>query len=143
MRGVAMAPISGRRVLADPEILPGGQLAGRVLRSDGSPIPNAEISYSQLDDGPFGTTTVLVTKKATDAEGRYNLDYVLKNPLGPFTIRARDLATREERSLQAQVHVDGEHLRLDLVLVGRGSVQGTVRDPTGAPPASRRSQLTL
>src|SRR3989441_5443864 len=81
----------------------------------------------------FRSTPRIVTVKRADAEGRYGLDFVLQNSLGPFTVRARDLTTSEQGELTTQVRADGERLALDIILVGRGSIEGIVRRQDGTP----------
>jgi hypothetical protein len=134
LKNQTMAPSIGARILPDPDIGNGGQVTGRVLRADGGPVPGAEITYLQPVEDPFGFITLhVVTIKHADAEGRYGLDFVLQNPLGGFVIRARDVATGERGELTAQARANGERLSLDVVLVGRGSIEGVVRLQDGTP----------
>ena len=135
LRGQVMAALTAQPILADPDIEAGGQVTGRVLRSDGSPVPDPEITYFHSVDGGSGCKELIISVKSGDSEGRYGLDFVLQAPCGskPFSIRARDLETGEEGTLSTRVRTDGERLTLDLVLVGRGSVEGIVRDSDGTP----------
>jgi hypothetical protein len=139
LKGQEMVPVSNRMILPDPDIGPGAQLTGRVVRADGSPVPEAEITYFQQVELLYYCDERIVTIKNADENGGYNLDFVLQNSCGngPFRIRARDPVTGEEGSLSTKVRADGQRLTLDIVLVGRGSIEGTVRDDTGelAPDA--------
>lgn len=139
LQGQVMAPVTGRPILADPDIGPGGQLTGRVLRADGSPVTAAEISYIQSIETALGLCLErVISVKPGDADGRYGLDFVSQDGCGraPFSIRARDTETGEGGSLSTRVRADGERLSLDIVLVGRGRIVGTVRDPDGMPLAN-------
>jgi hypothetical protein len=132
LKDQVMLPL-GTRILPDPDIGRGGQVTGRVLRADGSQVAGAEITYLQPVDTPFGIQMQILTVKPSDAEGRYNLDFVLQNPLGGFIIKARDVASGEQGAVTTAVRGQGERLSLDIVLVGRGSIQGSVRGPDGTP----------
>ena len=137
LKNQVMAPVAAMPILADPEIRSGGQLTGRVLRADGTPVAGAEITYLQPVEDPLGRVVLhVVTIKLADAEGRYTLDYVFQNPLGGFMIQARDVPSGERGSITAQVRANGERLALDIVLVGRGVVEGVVRRQDGTPLAN-------
>ena len=145
LRGHEMTAVVGRPVLPDPDIEQGAQLTGRILRSDGSPVAGAKITYLQ----PLGlgeltleqlveaavdlSTERIISVKYADDNGGYGFDFMLKNPEGPLRIEAQDPVTGEEGSLRTVVGFNGQRISLDIILVGRGSVQGTVRDPNGNP----------
>jgi protocatechuate 3,4-dioxygenase beta subunit len=135
-RGHVMDPVVARRILPDPDLAAGGQIGGRVLRSDGSPVATPQITYSHSSPDMFGQCFErAITVKPGDDGGRYALDFVPGGPCGgaPFRIRARDPATGEEGELRAGIAANGQRLTLDIILVGRGTVQGTVRGPGGLP----------
>lgn len=146
LRGQTMTPVKARPILPDPVIGNGAQLTGRVLRADGSPVANAEITYFQFVKDEFDLCEErVIGVKTADAEGRYGLDFVLKDacePGRPFRIRARDPVSREEGTLSLQVRANGDRMTLDIVLVGRGSVEGIVRNPDGVPQPDVVVQLT-
>jgi hypothetical protein len=130
-----MLPVKDRLILPDPDIGIGAQLTGRIMRSDGTYVSEAEITYYQYVENIYGICEEhIITVKHADQEGRYGLDFVLKDSCDhyPFRIRARDTTTGEEGSLSTRVRVDGERITLDIILVGRGAVEGTVRDSSGA-----------
>ncbi|BBO87549.1 Ig-like domain-containing protein [Desulfosarcina ovata] len=136
LNGQAMAPVSDRWIMPDPDIGPGAQVSGRVMRADGSPVSDAEITYFKSMENLLGLCEErILTQKAADENGGYELDFVEQQACGPFRVRGRDPVTGEEGSLITRVRNDGERLRLDIVLVGRGAVEGTVRDETGTPVA--------
>ncbi|MDH4017764.1 MAG: hypothetical protein OEV20_10540, partial [Actinomycetota bacterium] len=132
--GQEMLPVVARPIVPDPEGGEGGQLTGRVLRSDGTPAPGAEITYfpSVLLATGCSLDVPLVVKPADD-EGRYGIDFVALETCGSgrFRIRARDVDTGEEGELTTFVRADAERMTLDIVLAGRGSLEGVVRDDTG------------
>ena len=123
-------------LLAAPDIEPGGQLTGRVIRADGAPVAEAVIQYFQNQPNSFTglCEDVLISTKNADDNGRYSLDYVKKdNCNNSFTIVATDLETGEQGTIRTRVSRDGQRISLDVVLVGRGTVEGTVRDASGNP----------
>jgi hypothetical protein len=142
LKGQTMVPVTDHPIVPDPDIGPGGQLTGRVLRADGSAVANPEITYFQFVYYELlGCQERIVSVKTGDEEGRYGLDFVSSQESAycsgrPFRIRARDLDTEEEGSLTTRVRADGERLTLDIVLLGRGSVEGTVRNSAGATVAN-------
>ena len=145
LEGRVMEPIAGRPILSDPELGAGAQLTGRVLRADGSPVPSPEISYIQSVETRLGFCVErVISAKPGDAEGRYGLDFVAQEGCGgaPFRIRARDPETGEEGALSTRVRADGERLMLDIVLVGRGQIAGTVRDADGTPLSDITIEVT-
>jgi len=85
----------------------------------------------------------VISEKTGDGQGRYSLDYVPQLVLAgevdldeASTVRsivARDPATLNYGWLSTKVKADGERRRLDLVLMGRGSVEGIVRNGSGRP----------
>ncbi|MGH9350497.1 MAG: carboxypeptidase regulatory-like domain-containing protein, partial [Vicinamibacterales bacterium] len=133
LRGQTMAPVVEQPIVPDPNIGTGAVVTGRVLRADGTGVGGALVSYIQLIQDPLGRLVEhIISVKPADEDGRYAFDFVLQNHEGPFILRARDPSTDEEASLTTRVRVNGERLALDLVLLGRGTVEGTVRDRNGA-----------
>jgi hypothetical protein len=140
LKGQTMLPVLARPILPDPDLGSGGQLTGRVLRADGTPVPGAEITYLQ-DKRLFGFCIEhIITVKSADAHGGYGLDFVLQDAPDcdgePFRIRARDPHSGESGLLLSRIRADGERQTLDVVLVGRGRVQGVVRALDGTPLAN-------
>ncbi len=133
--GRVMSPVISYPVVPDPDINPGAQVRGRVMHADGTPVSGAEITYYHMVPTLLGCEERIITVKKADEEGHYNFDYVIQDPCGtlPFRIRAKDLETGEDGVLKTTVRTDGERLRMDIVLLGRGTVDGTVRDSSGMP----------
>jgi len=143
--GDEMDPVVAHPIVPDPEEGEGGQLTGRVLRSDGTPVPGAEITYFPSVLIATGCSLdAAITVKPADADGGYGIDFVARETCGDgrFRIRARDLETGEEGELLAVVRADAERMTLDIVLSGQGSLEGIVRDETGAPVADAQVRAT-
>ena len=104
-------------------------VSGKVMRGDGSPIPYTEVSVQEKfedPNDPFGATfSVNTMRTLTDAEGNYQLDFVAMER-EPFTVQASDPETGQSGSARSRVIMDGQHLRLDILLLGLGTLTGTV-----------------
>ncbi|MGH9459813.1 MAG: carboxypeptidase regulatory-like domain-containing protein, partial [Vicinamibacteria bacterium] len=121
---MASLPITSR--LVDP----GAVVTGRVLRADGAPLAGAQIFYLNFtrEGGLFA-----ISVKEIEPDGSYRFDYVRRSPDGPFAMRAIDPSTGSQQQLSTSVRANGEHIVIDLVLLGRGGVTGTIRDLNGDP----------
>ena len=135
--GQIMAPALSQPIPPDPESSPGGQVTGRVLRADGTPVDAAEITYVN-STGDILCEEVAVTRKSTDAEGAYGLDFVPLSTCsrGVFKVEAVDPSSGEKGASISRILRDGQRATVDIVLVGRGSIQGTVRDADGVEVAA-------
>jgi hypothetical protein len=122
--------------LADP----GAIVSGRVLGAEGTPVTTAQVVYSNNPDftcsfpRPTGVAAVPV-----DGDGRFEYRCVRRDNCGqPFEMVTQDPVTGAVRKSTGFVRAAGEHIVLDIVLLGRGSVEGTVRDLTTAPVSGAR-----
>src|SRR6185503_2019361 len=158
--GHAMAPVSLAIVADDEHLREGGSVAGQVKRGDGTPVPGARIRFSQKAPvevaqgelaGLGDTATereVTVTVKDADATGHYSFDYVRRfNASGAFSrFEAFDLQTGEHGSVTTQIHHSGQHLDLDIILLGTGTIAGRAFAKDGTTPLAgavvRVSSLT-
>ncbi|MBW7884137.1 MAG: carboxypeptidase regulatory-like domain-containing protein, partial [Caldilineaceae bacterium] len=130
LRGNVMAPLI-QSVPIQPKII-GARLSGTVRRADGTPVPFAKIALSQLEqDINDEKYWELVSAKNTDAQGRYSFDYVRQVPL---KIQALDLVTNEQNYAGTSARFEGQHVLLDIILLGNGSVTGRVYGPDGTTP---------
>ena len=120
----------------------GGVVSGRVLRADGSPVPFASMRLFYACPKPSGGVAwVGISSKSADANGKYSWDYVLRAP----RILAVDPETDEFRDLQFNIARHGQRLNVDIVLLGRGTIQGRTLGEDGKPlkdSAIRISSLT-
>lgn len=116
----------------------GGVLRGQVLSADGRPIAGAAIRLdfrgNSLDDLDLFAT---VSAKYADSEGRYQYDFVKDL----FRISAVDTAAGDKAQLTTSVRYAGQQINLDLIMTGKGSVTGVVKDVNGNPMASAYVQL--
>jgi protocatechuate 3,4-dioxygenase beta subunit len=108
--------------------LPLSVVKGRVVFSDGSPVPSPQVFIDQVDD--LGNDTTYFTN-SSDADGNYT---VVGVPAGPFSIFAQDP--------DSGLSVDGESTMgtdpsvptiVDLTVPAGGTVSGRVVDSSGAP----------
>ena len=114
---------------------PGAVVTGRVFTADGTPVTSGIITYANNQDTSckYPARSGLSAQEL-DADGRYELRYVRQDNCGqPFWIMTTDPATGGRREVSAWVRANGEAIELDLALLGRGAVSGTVRDVLGDP----------
>ncbi len=107
-----------------------GVVSGRVLRADGSAVPFASMRLfygCPAVDGEIHW--VGISSKSADANGKYSWDYVLRAP----RILAVDPETEEFRDLQFSVARNGQRLNIDIVMLGRGTLQGRTLSESGQP----------
>ncbi|MBI5847211.1 MAG: Ig-like domain-containing protein [Nitrospirae bacterium] len=105
---------------------PGGIISGTVRKGNGDPIPYTEVQLSEMfidDEGyPFRVITNLAM---TDAAGSYQIDYATLNREG-FSVSSSDPETGQQGSMTSQIIMDRQHLRLDILLLGLGTLTGQV-----------------
>jgi hypothetical protein len=131
-RGLTLAATTRSIVTrVSPEgIPPGGYLTGRVLNADGTPVVNAPvITWVQECPDPtalFPPPPTPIVVKYTNAQGRYEIDYVRDGDCGPLNVSVNNPTTHSEKRLTSPVAYDGQHMVLDMVFLARGIVQGYV-----------------
>ena len=110
-----------------------GRITGRFVSSDGTPIPAAVVQLSEIDaDDLFGEPTSHVTAATvTNAAGEFTFDYVRKLSQ-PFTISAQEPLTGDIGNSSSTVTYSNQLIRLDIVLLGRGTIKGKVIQKTGS-----------
>ncbi|MEJ2166563.1 MAG: hypothetical protein P8X90_13600, partial [Desulfobacterales bacterium] len=102
----------------EPTILtePYGVVSGKVLDAEGIPRPDADVRlFKYCGDGWVG-----ISAKSTDADGSYIWDFVLPGS----KVVAVDQETGEFRSIPFTVQRHGQRLNLNIVFLGRGTLQG-------------------
>jgi hypothetical protein len=104
-----------------------GRVTGKVFGSDGNPVALAPVQLLEIDsDDLFGGNTLHVTATTiTNAQGEYQFDYVRKLN-HPFEVRVQDPFTGDVASASSIITFAQQLIRLDIVFLGRGSVQGLV-----------------
>ncbi len=107
----------------------GGVVSGRVLNADGTPVSTGSVTYlNQLDPSCTYPSHGALSAAPLSGDGRYELRYVRRDNCGlPFKLLALDPVTGALRQLSAYVRTAGEQIVLDMLMFGRGSVTGTVR----------------
>jgi hypothetical protein len=108
----------------------GGVISGRVLQADGTPVANADLRlfYLLTCEEP---RWVGISQKPADDTGHYSWNFV-GNTL-PQRIVAVDPATDEFRDVRFNIQRNGQRMTVDLVLLGRGTVQGRTLAQDGTP----------
>jgi hypothetical protein len=149
----------------DPERGLGAHFKGRVVTPAGEPIPYATIKYIQpltypvMEGGCQGQADVadyVVSNYAADADGRFEIDYVLQAEFPPgcpsnadvwlnknnprssqnFKLQALDPETGEVGTASARVHYDEQRMAFDVIIRGVGSITGRLLEPDGSPMKS-------
>jgi hypothetical protein len=120
--------------------MPGTLVAGRVIGPDGEPAPFAQVDLIETDECPICLDPCRPHKTAAvqaDAQGEFLFDYVRQTPCGDlFTLQGQDPATAKKGSARGRVRFIGQTVRLDIVMLGRGSVRGRVLYDDGTVPAN-------
>ncbi len=126
---------SGSALLQSRLVDPGAIVSGRVIGADGTAVRTANVVYSNNADftcnfpAQSGLASVPV-----DGDGRFEYRYVRRDNCGlPFEMVTQDPGTGAVRKSSGFVRAAGERIVLDIVLLGRGSVEGTVRDLSNLP----------
>jgi protocatechuate 3,4-dioxygenase beta subunit len=141
---MALTPAPSTRDI-DPRVSPQGRppgayLTGRVLNADGTPVPNAPVVY-WTQECPDPSRAVMppppkpIAIRYTDAQGRYELDYVRDGDCAPLSVTVNNPVTKAEKRLTSPVAYDGQHMVFDMVFLARGSVRGTVM--SGGHPVAK------
>jgi hypothetical protein len=135
-------------IAAHEDLRQGGTVSGQVKRGDGTPVPGARIRFSQkapvaVAQGALAglgdlasEKEVTVTVKDADAAGHYAFDYVrIFGVAGAFSrFEAVDLQNGEKGEVITRIRASGQHLDLDLVLLGTGTLAGQVFAADGSTP---------
>jgi Carboxypeptidase regulatory-like domain len=119
---------------------PGAVVTGRVLGADGTAVRTANVVHTNNTDftcrfpGQTGIASLPV-----DGDGRFEYRYVRRDNCGqPFEMVTQDPGTGAVRKSSGFVRAAGERIVLDIVLLGRGSVEGIVRDLASQPVAGAK-----
>ena len=125
--GVATVELGS--LLADP----GAIVTGRVITAEGEPVGTGAVTYlnttGSLADCRGAISTGLSRLELQG--GSFELRYVRQSPCGPFTVVTQDPTTGARREVTGRVRTAGERIVLDIALLARGSVTGTVRRLAG------------
>jgi len=126
----------------------GASFAGQVRGADGKPIAHARLQLSQVAPIPVSTGAlaglgdlaaekeVPVTVKDLDATGHYSFDYVRLFGFANESIRlqAVDLDTGQTGEVVTHISHPGQHLDVDVIFIGTGTVIGRALAADGTTP---------
>ena len=118
-----------------------GVVSGSVLGANGAPIPSAEVRLLYMRQCGDATVVVGITSKtANDTTGAFSFDYVL----GGVTTKliAIDPQTDEFRPISFQVQREGQRITANIVLLGRGTVEGRTLAEDGTPLGDTSIRIT-
>ena len=112
---------------------PGAVVTGQVRNADGTPVGSGTLYYwNNTDTSCYLAGPSLISGIPLGADGSYELRYVRQDNCGTaFSLRTQDPVSGQYRSVSSYVRFAGERIVLDLALLGRGSVAGTVTDSQG------------
>jgi hypothetical protein len=119
-----------------------GVVRGEVIGSDGAPLPGARVELFETDFRCFGMAdgcgwaSGLTDAVTADATGSFLLDAVRYRDEPPdariFTLRVETPGGESGRAVGVLLAPDTVQ-KIDLVLLGRGSVRGHLRSDDGSP----------
>ncbi|MEO5760860.1 MAG: carboxypeptidase regulatory-like domain-containing protein, partial [Vicinamibacteria bacterium] len=111
----------------------GAVVSGRVLGSEGQPLPDRSVVYSQNTDLSCQSAAVVgIAALTTDPRGAFDLHYVRQDQCGAaFTLTTKDLQSGAVRTQSLSVRSPGQQIVADFVMLAAGTVKGTVFDLSG------------
>jgi len=139
--GTVGAPVT--QALSSLLEYPGGVLSGRVMHADGSPVTAGNVVYENgvtVGCTPAGSLGFALLP-LTDG-GRFEFRYVLQTCAG-WRISAQDPVDGSVRDARGRVAATGEQIVRDLVLLGRGAVEGIVRAGATLEPVGGANVVAL
>ncbi len=135
LRHVPLAP-SPSTTTIEPRVSlqgipPGAYLTGRVLNGNGTPVYKAPVIVwvQECPDPAFlrpPPEPTPIALKYTDAQGRYQIDYVRDGDCAPMNVSVTNPITHSEKRFNSAVAYDGQHMVLDTVFLARGNVEGNI-----------------
>ncbi|HYL06534.1 MAG TPA: carboxypeptidase regulatory-like domain-containing protein, partial [Thermoanaerobaculia bacterium] len=121
---------------------PGEQVSGVVVGSNGQPVPFAQVTLHENDFclmcGESSCSSHKTAIVQADATGRYLFDYVRSTQQcgDSFGLSAADPASNEVGVATGRVRFIGQTARLDVLMLGRGTIRGRVAYDDGTVPDS-------
>jgi hypothetical protein len=114
---------------------PGGIVYGKILNADGSTVANAKIQLLEYEKGQanaWGDPIETYSHIYSDASGNYRFDYV-RILSDPFEITVLNPANGKIEKMSSRLHTHGQRLQMDIIMRGRGTVTGILRDENNTP----------
>ena len=137
LRGQTMPPQTSPIEITAEDL--GAVVSGRVLHADGTPLPFASLRLFYPCPGDDGEVHWIgISSKSADVDGKYSWDYVLRSP----RVLAVDPDTDESRDLRFSVARNGQRLNVDIVMMGRGTLQGRALGEDGRPLKDTAIKIT-
>lgn len=104
-----------------------GRVKGKVFGAEGAVVAFAPMQLLEIDsDDVLGDPTLHVTATTTtNAQGEYEFDYVRKVNRA-FQVRVQDPFTGDIASASSIISFPQQLINLDIVFLGRGTVQGLI-----------------
>jgi hypothetical protein len=117
---------------------PGEQVSGVVLGGDGRPVPFAQVTLHENDfcltcgEGPCNSHKTAIVE--ADASGHYLFDYVRSTEMcgDSFGISATNPVSDEVGIATGRVRFIGSTARLDVLMLGRGTIRGRIAYDDGS-----------
>ncbi|HEX6904370.1 MAG TPA: carboxypeptidase regulatory-like domain-containing protein [Thermoanaerobaculia bacterium] len=122
--------------------MPGTMVEGTVFGPDGKPVPFAEVELRESDACLFCEESCRTHKTAVvraDAGGNFLFDYVRQTACSDiYQLKATDATNGHSGTATGRVRFVGQRVRLDVLMLGRGTVRGRVTYENGAVPEEAR-----
>ncbi len=103
---------------------PGGIVSGTVRKGNGDPIPYTDVLLWEVFIDSEGSFPVITNRTVTDEGGNYQLDYVAAGR--SFRVESSDPETGQKGHISSRIIMDRQHLQLDILLLGLGTLTGQV-----------------
>ncbi len=101
-----------------------GVVLGRVVSAEGTPLGSSTVRMFYEFTCSGDPTVVGIAEQTTDANGRYQFDYVLHAPGMNIKMVAIDPDGETTRTVRFALARDSQRLNADIVFIGRGAVTG-------------------
>ncbi|HEY9422946.1 MAG TPA: carboxypeptidase regulatory-like domain-containing protein, partial [Thermoanaerobaculia bacterium] len=120
----------------------GTMVEGTVYGPDGKPVPFAEVELRESDSCLFCEESCRTHKTAVvraDAGGNFLFDYVRQTQCSDiYQLKAIDAPSGHSGTATGRVRFVGQKVRLDVLMLGRGTVRGRVTYEDGSVPEESR-----
>ena len=113
---------------------PGGSVDGIVIGANGQPVPNAAVVVRMpaISDTTGQSFQADFASTSADSSGHFFFEYVAVRQGAVFQVFAADPTTGFDGDAFGQVTSEGQRATLNVVLLGRGDVEGKVVDEAGS-----------
>ncbi len=116
----------------------GAPVEGVIIGPDGAPVAFAEVRLYEYDESFLGGCVSHRTAAVrADVDGRFRFDFVRGETCDSrdrFRLEALDPVAPWQGDVTGRVRISGELVTLNVVMLGRGRIEGTVRFDDGTVP---------